>query len=325
VKAIVQSAYGSTDVLGLQDVAEPEVGDDQVLVRVRAAGLDAGVWHLMTGLPYLVRMMTFGRPPKGRVLGMDVAGRVEAVGKSVTGFVPGDEVFGACQGAFAEYAVAKQANVVPKPARLSFEQAAAVPVSALTALQALREKGGVRSGQSVLIIGAGGGVGTFAVQLARAFGAEVTGVCSATKRDLVRSLGAEHVIDYARDDFAQAGRRYELIVDAAGKRPLSHLRRALTPRGTLVMVGGEGGGRWLGGIGLLMRGLALSPFVRQRLRPLLARVAREDLLFLKELIEAEKLTPVIDRTYPLRDVAEAVRYFETEHPRGKVVIAVSTA
>jgi len=270
-------------------------------------------------------MMGYGlRKPKARVRGMDVAGRVEAVGKDVTQFQPGEEVFGTCDGSFAEYACAQEDKIAPKPANLTFEQAAAVPISACTALQALRDKGNVQPGQKVLIIGASGGVGTFAVQLAKAFGAEVTGVCSTTKMDLVRSLGADHVIDYTRDDFADGVQLYDLILDTAGNRSLSHLRRALSPQGTLVIVGGEGGGRWFGGTDRQLRALMLSPFVRQKLRPLFSMERKEDLEFLKELIEAGKVTPVIDRTYPLAETPEAIGYVGEGHARGKIVITVAT-
>jgi NADPH:quinone reductase-like Zn-dependent oxidoreductase len=323
LKAIVQDRYGSADVLELRDLDKPEIGEDEVLIRVRAAGVDPGVWHLMTGLPYLVRAMGYGlRAPKTRVRGMDVAGRVEAVGKNVRQLRAGDEVFGMCDGSFAEYACAKEKDVAPKPANLALEQAAAVPVSALTALQGLRDQGRVHAGQRVAIIGAAGGVGTYAVQLAKAFGAEVTGVCSTTKLDLVRSIGADHVIDYTRDDFPRTGQRYDVILDTAGNRPLSHLRRALAPRGTLVLVGGEGGGRWIGRTDRLIGALVLSLFVGHNLRFFIATGRKEDLLFLKELIEAGKVTPVIDRTYPLSEVPEAMRHLEREHARGKVVIAV---
>ena len=243
MKAIAHDTYGSTDVLELRDIDKPVVGEDDVLVAVRAAGVDPGVWHLMTGMPYLVRLMGYGlRAPKHRVRGTDVAGRVEAVGKNVTRFQPGDEVFGTCDGSFAEYACAREGRLAAKPANLGFEQAAAVPVSALTALQGLRDTAKVKAGHRVLVIGAAGGVGTFGVQIAKAFGAHVTGVCSTTKVDLVRSIGADEVIDYTRDDFAGGGRRYDVILDTASNRSLSHLRHALNPRGTLVIVGGEGAG-----------------------------------------------------------------------------------
>src|SRR5574341_1009260 len=324
MKAIVQDTFGSADVLELRDVDKPVVADDDVLVRVQAAGVDPGVWHLMTGLPYLVRIMGYGlRTPKVGIRGRDVAGRVEAVGRKVTRFHPGEEVFGICEGSFAEYACARAGKLAPKPANLSFEQAAAVPISGLTALQAVRDAGGVKPGQRVLIIGAGGGVGSFAVQLAKAFGAEVTGVCSTTKVDLVQSIGADQVIDYTRGDFTDGARRYDLIVDTAGRRPLSQLRRALASRGTLVIVGGEGGGRWLGGFDRqVLRAPILSALVGQRLRALLSKERSQDLVVLKELIEAGKVTPVIDRSYPLSEAAEAVRYLAKGHARGKVVITV---
>ena len=293
-------------------------------MRVHAAGVDPGVWHLMTGLPYLVRIMGFGlRRPKVRVRGRDVAGRVEAVGSNVTRFQPGDDVFGVCDGSFAEFAAAKEDDLAPKPANLSFEQAATVPISGITALQGIRDKGRVKPGQKVLIIGAAGGVGSFAVQLSKAFGAEVTGVCSTTKLDLVRSIGADHVIDYTRDDFAEGAQRYDVILDIAGNRSLSHLRRALTPRGTLVIVGGEGGGRWLGGFDRqIFRAPLLSLFLRQKLQPLVSKERQEDLQTLKELIEAGQVTPLIDRTYSLSEAPDAVRYLAEGHARVKVVITV---
>ncbi|MGW7367893.1 NAD(P)-dependent alcohol dehydrogenase [Streptomyces sp. NPDC054841] len=323
MKAIVQDTYGPSDVLELRDIDEPAVGDGDVLVRVQAAAVDAGVWHLMTGLPYLLRIMGYGlRIPKVRVRGREVAGRVEAVGDRVTRFRPGDEVFGFCEGSFAEYASAPEDRFVSKPANLTPEQAAAVPISAVSALQALRDTGRVQPGQKVLIIGAAGGVGTFAVQLAKAFGADVTGVCSTTKTDLVRSIGADDVIDYTREDFADGSRHYDLIVDTAGSRSLSHLRRALTPRGTLVIVGGEGGGRWLGGTDRVLRALLLSPFVRQKLRGLFSVERQADLQSLRDLVEAGKVTPVVDTTYSLSEVPEAIRYLHGGHARGKVVITV---
>jgi NADPH:quinone reductase-like Zn-dependent oxidoreductase len=324
MKAIVQEKYGSPAVLELRDIDKPVVGDDDLLLRVHAAGVDPGVWHLMTGLPYLVRIMGFGlRRPKVRIRGRDVAGRVEAVGKNVTRFHPGDEVFGTCEGSFAEYVCARADRLAPKPANLTAEQAAAVPISGLTALQGLRDKGKVQPGQKVLIIGAAGGVGTFAVQLAKTFGAEVTGVCSTTKVDLVQSIGADHVIDYTCEDFADGVQHYDLILDTAGNRSLSHLRRALSRRGTLVIVGGEGGGRWLGGFDRqILRAPVLSLFVSQTLRPFMSKERSEDLVVLKEFIEAGKVTPIIGRTYPLSEVPEAIRYLEGGHSRGKVVITV---
>jgi len=324
MKAIVQDRYGSADVLELGDVDMPVPKDDEVLLRVHAAGVEPGVWHLMTGMPYLVRLLGYGlRRPKVRVRGRDVAGRVEAVGKDVTEFRPGDEVFGICEGSFAEYACARADKLVPKPANLTFEQAAVVPISALTALQGVRDRGQVQPGQRVLVIGAAGGVGSFAVQLAKAFGAEVTGVCSTTKADLVRSIGADQVIDYTREDFADGTRHWDLILDTAGNRSLSQLQRALAPKGTLVLVGGEGGGRWLGGFERQLFWAPMrSPFVGQKLRSLASKERKEDLQTLRELIEAGKVTPVIDRTYPLAEAPEAIRYLAQGHPRGKVAVTV---
>jgi NADPH:quinone reductase-like Zn-dependent oxidoreductase len=324
MKAVVQDSYGSAGVLEVREIAKPAPTDDEVLVRVHAAGVDPGVWHLMTGRPYLVRVMGYGlRTPKVGVRGRDVAGRVEVVGTNVTQVQAGAEVFGIGEGSFAEYVCARADKLAPKPANLSFEQAAAVPISGLTALQALRDTGKLQPGQKVLIIGAAGGVGSFAVQLAKAFDTQVTGVASTTKVDLVRSLGADEVIDYTRQDFADGARHWDLIVDTAGRRSLSQLRRALTRRGTLVLVGGEGGGRWLGGFDRqILRAPLLSGLVRQRLRPLVSKERRADLLELKELIEAGKVTPVIDRTYPLSEVPQAIRYLEEGHARGKVVITV---
>jgi len=323
MKAIFQDTYGSADVLELRDIERPEIDDDEVLVRVHAAGVDPGVWHLLTGLPYLIRIAGYGfRAPKSPVRGTDLAGRVEAVGKDVTQFHVGDEVFGTSDGTFAEYVSAKANKLAPKPANLSFEQAAAVPTSALTALQGLRDHGEAQPGQRVLIIGASGGIGTFAVQLAKAFGAEVTGVCSTSKVDMVRSLGADHVIDYVRDDLAKVAQRYDLILDMAGNRPLSMLRRALTLEGTLVIIGGEEGGRWLGGTDRQIRALLLSRFVRQRLRTFVAKESGEDLLVLKDLIESGKVTPVIDRSYELSEARDAIRYLDEGHARGKLVLTV---
>jgi len=277
----------------------------------------------MAGLPYLFRIAGSGlRAPRTRVRGTDMAGRVEATGKDVTRFQAGDEVFGVCDGAFAEYATARSDRVAPKPANLTVEQAATVPTSGCTALQAVLNKGKVAPGQKVLIIGAAGGVGSFAVQIAKAFGAHVTGVCSTTKVDLVRSIGADDVIDYTRDDFAETGERYDVVLDIAGNRSVSHLRRALVPRGTLVIVGGEGGGRWFGGIDRQLRASMLSPFVSQKLGTFVAKANGEDLLVLKELIEAGKVTPVIDKAYPLSEVPEAIRHLQEGHARGKVVITM---
>ena len=323
VKAIVHETYGSADVLQLREVDRPEIASDQVLVRVRAAGVDRGAWHVMTGLPYPIRLAGYGlRAPKNPVLGMDLAGVVEAVGSDVSRFRPGDEVFGVGKGSYAEYAPALESKLAAKPANLGFEQAAVIAVSGLTALQGLRDHGQLRPGQSVLIIGASGGVGTYAVQLAKAFGAQVTGVCSTAKVDMVRSIGADHVIDYTRDDFAQQGQRYDLILDIGGNASLSRLRRALTAKGTLVIAGGETDGRWLGGSDRQIRALVLSRFVSQRLGTFISRENHEDMIVLKELIEAGKVTPVVDRSYPLSEVPEAIRYLEQGKARGKVVIAV---
>jgi NADPH:quinone reductase-like Zn-dependent oxidoreductase len=323
MRAIVQDTYGSADVLELRDIDKPEIADGEVLLRVHAAGVDRGVWHVMTGLPYPMRLAGYGlRVPKTPVPGMDVAGVVEAVGRAVTRFQPGDEVFGIGKGAFAEGARASESKLAPKPASLTFEQAAVIAISGSTALQGLRDHGKVGAGDTVLIIGASGGVGTYAVQIAKSLGAEVTGVCSTTKVDLVRSLGADHVIDYTRDDFAAGGERYDVILDIGGNASLSRLRRALAPRGTLVITGGETGGRWLGGIDRQLRALLLSRLVAQRLTTFVARENHEDLLVLTELIQAGKIAPVIDRTYPLAEVPEAIRYVERGHARGKVVISV---
>src|ERR671932_853443 len=321
MQAIVQDKYGSVDVLQLRDIKKPAIGVEDVLVRVRAAGVHIGAWHLMSGEPYLMRIIGFGfRAPKARVRGTDVAGTVEAVGQNVTRFQAGDEVFGTCDGAFAEYASARQDMLALKPSNLTFEQAAAVPTSAFTALQALRA-GEIQRGQKVLIVGASGGVGIFAVQIAKSFGAEVTGVSSTGKVDMVRSIGADHVIDYTRDDFTRKGPQYDLMLDLGGNRPLSQLRRALTPRGTLVLVGGEGGDRWIG-MGRPLQALAVSPFVGHTLRPLSSKPNQPDLQFLKELIESGKLTPVIDKTYPLSEVPDAIRSLHEGRARGKLVISV---
>jgi NADPH:quinone reductase-like Zn-dependent oxidoreductase len=322
MKAIVQDRYGSTDVLRFEDVPVPTAGDGKVLVRVRAAGVDQGVWHLMTGLPYLGRAAFGFRRPRMRIRGMDVAGRVEAVGAGVTRFRPGDEVFGSYTGAYAEYVCGPQDRFALKPARLTFEQAAAVPISAVTALQGLRDAGRVRPGQTVLVIGAAGGVGSFAVQLAKHLGAHVTAVCSGGKADLVRALGADAVVDYTREDITDGTRRYDVILDVAGNRPLRQLRRALAPRGTLVIAGGEGGGRWLGGVDRQLRAQLLSAFTRQRLCALMSRQRLDDLLLLSHLLESGDVTPVVDRAYPLSEAPEAIRYLRAGHVRGKVVITI---
>jgi NADPH:quinone reductase-like Zn-dependent oxidoreductase len=325
MKAIVQDVYGSAGVLKLRDIARPSIGDGEVLVRVRAAGVDPGVWHLMTGEPYLVRVMGFGlRKPKVGVRGRDVAGVVEAAGARVTRFGPGDEVYGTCEsGSFAEYAAAREERLAAKPASVSFEQAAVVPISGVTALQAVRDCGRVQPGHQVVVIGAAGGVGSFAVQIAKASGARVTGVCSTSKADLVRSLGAGDVIDYTHDEVGCNGARYDVVIDTAGNRPLSLLRRAMRPRGTLVLVGGEhGGGRVLGGFDRQFRAPLVSMFVGQRLRGLVARERAEDLEAMTRLIESGAVTPVIDRTYALADAPDAIRYLAEGHAAGKVVVTV---
>ncbi len=325
MKAIVQDEYGTApeEVLRLAEIARPETAADEILVRVHAASVDRGTWHLMAGLPYPIRLAVFGlRRPKAPNPGRSLAGTVECVGQEVTEFEPGDEVYGTCDGSFAPYARARASRLAPKPANLSFEQAAAVPVSALTALQAVRDQARVEPGQKVLIIGASGGVGTFAVQIAKAFGAEVTGVCSTAKTDLVRSIGADHVIDYTREDFADGQLRYDVILDIGGNRRLSHLRRALTPRGRLVIVGGENGGRWLGGSDRQLRALLLSPLVSQKLGTFIASENAEDLRALRDLIESGKIAPAIDRTYPLSQTPAAIRHVQEGRARGKVVITI---
>jgi NADPH:quinone reductase-like Zn-dependent oxidoreductase len=320
MQAIVQDAYGSADVLRLARIARPEIRDNEVLVRVHAASVHIGDWHVMTGLPYLLRVVGFGfRAPKARIRGIDVAGTVEAVGQNVRRFQVGDEVFGTCDGSFAEYAAAPEDTLVLKPANLTFEQAAAVPTSSAAALQALRA-GEIKSGQQVLLVGASGGVGLFAVQIAKSFGADVTAVCSTTKVDLVRSVGADHVIDYTREDFTQSGQQYDLILVMGGNHSLSQLKRVLRPGGTLVPVGTEEGNRWVGGKAWI-RAMLLSRVVRH-LRPLASEPNQADLEFVTELIEAGKITPVIDRTYPLERVPEAMRYLKAGKARGKITITV---
>jgi NADPH:quinone reductase-like Zn-dependent oxidoreductase len=323
MRAIVQDTYGSAEVLRLDRVPRPRLADDEVLVQVRAAGLDRGTWHMMTGEPYLMRIIGFGlRGPKNLVPGLDVAGTVAGVGPAVTRFATGDEVFGISRGSFAEYAAVKEDKLSPKPANLTFEQAAVVPISAGTALQALTDAGRIDAGQRVLVIGASGGVGSFAVQLAKAFDAEVTGVCGPTKLDFVSSLGADHVIDYTSEDFADGSHTYDLILDIAGNASLPRLRRALTPTGTLVIVGGEAGGRWTGGFGRSLRAPLLSPFVAQRLTMLASKERATDQERLTTLIEAGKVVPSIDGSYSLDRVGEAMRHLESGRVRGKVAITV---
>ena len=323
MRAIVQDAYGSTDVLRLAEIDKPDVAANEVLVKVRAAGLDRGTWHLLTGQPYLMRLIGFGfRRPKNPVPGLDVAGVVVAVGAEVTRFQAGDEVLGIARGSFAEYAAAREDKLAHKPTNLSFEQAAVVPISASTALQGLRDAGRVEAGQKVLVIGASGGVGTYAVQLAKAFGAEVTGVCSTAKVDLVRSVGADHVIDYTREDFADGSQHYDLILDIGGNSRLSRLRRALTPTGTLVIVGGEEGGKLTGGFDRTLRAPVLSLFVRQRLTMLTSKEHHTYLEALRPLIEAGQVTPAVNKTYPLAEVPDAMRHLEAGHARGKIAITI---
>jgi NADPH:quinone reductase-like Zn-dependent oxidoreductase len=323
MRAIVGESYGTADALELRDIDRPEISRDEVLVRVDAAGLDRGVWHVMTGLPYPIRLAGYGlRAPKNPVPGMDLAGTVEEVGAGVTRFAPGDAVFGIGKGTFAEFARAAESKLAAMPTNLTRRQAAVVAVSGLPALQGLRDHGKAGPGQQVLVIGASGGVGTYAVQLAKAFGTEVTGVCSTTKVDLVRSLGADHVIDYTREDFADGARRYDVILDIGGNAPLSRLRRALTAKGTLVIAGGESGGRWLGGTDRQLRAIVLSRFVDQTLTTFISSENHRDMLALKELIEAGSVTPVVDRSFPLAEVPEAMRYLTEGRVRGKVVIDV---
>jgi NADPH:quinone reductase-like Zn-dependent oxidoreductase len=323
MQAIVQSRYGTVpdDVLRLAQIARPRLAADEVLVRVRAAGVDRGTWHVMAGQPYLMRVLGFGfRGPKNPVPGLDVAGTVVAVGSGVTRFSAGDEVFGIARGSFAEYAAAREDKLVRKPARLSFEQAAVVAVSGLTALQGLRDAGHIEAGQQVLVIGASGGVGTYAVQLAKVFGATVTGVCRTAKTGLVRSVGADHVIDYTQADFADGRRRYDLILDIGGDTRLARLRRALAPRGTLVIAGGEGA-KWTG-VGRQLRALALSPLTRQRLTMYVSRHRQADLETLRQLTESGQVTPVVGGKYPLAAAPRAIGHLHAGKAQGKIAITI---
>jgi len=325
VKAIVQDTYGSADVLQLREIAQPAPGDGEVLIQVRAAGADPGVWHMMTGVPYLMRVIGFGfRRPKVPVRGLALAGVVVAAGPGATRFQPGDEVFGTCRsGSFAEYAVAREDRLAAKPAALTFEQAAALPVSAITALQAVRDQAKVQAGQRVMITGAGGGVGTFAVQLAKASGASVTGVCGPAKADLVRSIGADTVIDYTRQEIGHGGNRYDVIIDISGSRPLSVLRRALAPRGVLVLTGGDRYDRpALIGMSRQARAPFLSMLTSQQLRVFIAKESAADYQALAQLAESGTITPVIDRTYPLADAADAIRRIAAGHAAGKGIITI---
>lgn len=326
MKAIVQDAYGPTGALGLREVERPAPGDGEVLVEVRAAAVDPGVWVLMTGRPYLMRLAGFGlRRPKVPIRGRDLAGIVTAVGSGVTRFRPGQEVYGTSpSGSYAEYAVAPAQRLAPKPANLSFEQAAAVPVSGMTALQAVRDVARVQPGQRVMVIGAAGGVGSYAVQIARAYGARVTGVCRGVRADLVRSLGADEVLDYTREEIDRDRGRYDVVVDTGGNRPLSVLRRALTPRGTLVIVGGGHIAHPVtGGLGRTFRAPVVSMFSGQRLRGVMGRERAEDLEELTRLIESGDVTPAVDRVYPLAEAPDAIRYHAEGHPAGKVVVTVT--
>jgi NADPH:quinone reductase-like Zn-dependent oxidoreductase len=326
MKAVVYTNYGSPDVLEIRDVKKPVPNDDQILIKVRAAAVNPLDWHFMEGTPYIMRAMGVGlRKPKDPRLGVDYAGQVEAVGKNVTRFKPGDEVFGGKTGAFAEYVCARADRaIVLKPANITFEQAASVPIAAITALQALRDKGKVHAGQKVLINGASGGVGTFAVQIAKSFGADVTGVCSTRNLDLVRSLGADHVIDYTKEDFTKGDERYDVILDNVGTQPLSGFRHALQPKGICVMIGGGGpnDGGLIGPMGRPIVALLMSPFISQKMGMMMAELNKEDLTILGDLMQSGKVKPVIDRTYPLSQIAEAMRYLEAGHARGKVIITV---
>jgi NADPH:quinone reductase-like Zn-dependent oxidoreductase len=325
MKAVVYSNYGSPDVLEIRDVKKPVPNDDQVLIKVRAASINPLDWHFMEGTPYIMRIGVGLRKPKDPRLGVDMAGQVEAVGKNVTLFKPGDEVFGGRNGAFAEYVCARADRaIVLKPANLTFEQAACVPIAAITALQGLRDKGKIQPGQKVLINGASGGVGTFAVQIAKTFGADVTGVCSTRNLDLVRSLGADHVIDYTKEDFTKGEQRYDLILDNVGNQPLSGFRHVLQPKGICVMIGGGGpnDGGLIGPMARPVKALLMSPFVSQKMGMFMADLNKQDLTILGDLMQSGKVTPVIDRTYPLSQIAEAIRYLEQGHARGKVVITM---
>jgi NADPH:quinone reductase-like Zn-dependent oxidoreductase len=329
MKAVVNMKYGPPDVLEFTEVEKPIPKDDEVLLKVHAASVNPADWHLLRGDPYIARLQLGLRRPKHRVLGCDVAGQVEAVGKDVATLRPGNEVFGSPFmngfGAFAERASVSEDLLAPKPANLSFEQVAAVPLAASTALQGLRDHGRIEPGHKVLIVGASGGVGTFAVQIAKSFDAEVTGVCSTRNVEMVRSLGADHIIDYTVEDFARSGQEYDLIFQLAGTRSPSEFRRALTSEGTLVQISGDSSDRWIGPVDRIIKALVLSPFVSQKMASFTVNPNKEDLRFLKQLIEAGQLAPMIDRTYPLSETPEAIRYLENGHVRGKVVITVTGA
>ena len=320
MKAILYRTYGPPRVLRYEDIARPAPKFNEVLLKVRAAALNPLDWHFMRGLPYLVRVIAGLRQPKFPGLGVDVSGVVETVGKNVTQFKPGDEVFGSCRGAFAEYVTTTESELVTKPAHVTFDQAAAIPVAAFTALQGLRDKAHIQPGHKILVNGASGGVGTFAVQIAKSYGAEVTGVCSTLNLEMVRSIGADHVIDYTKENFTGSGQHYDIILDAVGNHSLAACRRALTPKGTLVMAGGKAG-RWM--VGPIARGIAasaLSSFGSQKFASILAKGSQQDLTVMRDLLQTGKVTPVIDRLYKLRDIAQAFSYLEEGHARGKIVI-----
>ena len=324
MKAIVYHNYGSPDVLKCEEVDKPTPGDDEVLIKVRAASVNPLDWHFMRGTPYFVRIMTGLRKPKLTRLGVDVAGQVEAVGSNVTRFKPGDEVFGGCRGAFAEYVCAPESGLAVKPDNVTFEQGASVSIAALTALQGLRDKGKIRAGQKVLINGAAGGVGTFAVQIAKSFGADVTGVCSTRNVEMVRSIGADHVIDYTQEDFTKGAQRYDLILDCIGNHSLSAIRNVLTPKGRYIMAGGPTGRWMIGSLARMPTALVLSLFVSQKLVAVLGKLGKDDLTIMGQLMQSGKVTPVIDRRYSLSEVPEAIRYLEEGHARGKVIITLGT-
>jgi NADPH:quinone reductase-like Zn-dependent oxidoreductase len=327
MKAVVYTKFGPPDVLEIRDIKKPEPNDDQVLVKVRATSVNPYDWHFIRGTPYVMRAMMVGlTKPKDPRLGVDYSGTVEAIGKNVTQFKVGDEVFGGRGGAFAEYVCARaDRSITLKPANISFEQAACVSLAGLTALQGLRDGGHVQPGQKVLINGASGGVGTFAVQIAKSFGAEVTGVCSGRNVDLVRSLGADHVIDYTKDDFMKGEQRYDVILDNVGTQPLSGFRRVLTPNGNYVMIGGGGpnDGKWVGPMARPVKAMLMSPFIKQKMGMFMAKQDKGDLNIMAEFMRSGKVTPVIDKTYPLSEIREAMRYLETGRARGKVIITVA--
>ncbi|WP_442603081.1 NAD(P)-dependent alcohol dehydrogenase [Paenibacillus sp. KN14-4R] len=323
MKAIVRSKYGGPDILQLGEIEKPVPKDNEVLIRVHAASVNPLDYHFMRGTPYIMRLEGGLFRPKNNGMGVDVAGRIEAVGKNVKEFQPGDEIFGACNGALAEYACASEKSLVKKPVNVTFEQAAAVPIAAFTALQGLRDQGLIQQGQKILINGAAGGVGTFAVQIAKSLGAEVTGVCSTRNVEMVRLIGSDHVIDYTQEDFTRSKNRYDLILDLVGNRSLFACNRALKAQGTLVIVGSQSKGRWLGPLARALRGLLVSRFISQRIKVYMARWSKEDLMTMYELLEAGKVKPVIDRCYNLSEVSEAIRYLEEGHAQGKIIISFS--